>query len=77
MIYSNGTSMDPTIFIQIKPFFFGNCCTKIDVNTKVHFELNFENKFLGCRDPRYKHEYLDRFPKSLRMMMMMMKVANI
>ena len=22
--------------------------------------LNFENKILGYRDPRYKHEYLDR-----------------
>ena len=25
----------------------------------VHFELIFRVKFLGCRDPRWKHEYLD------------------
>ena len=32
MIYSNGTSMDPTIFIQIKPFFFLEIAVQIKTN---------------------------------------------
>ena len=43
--------------------------------TKLQRFISRKNSWM--QDPRYKHEYLDKFPKPLAMMLLMMKVTNI
>ena len=52
-------SFENNLMITFRPWYLnginGICLNK----TSLHFD-QFIDKILGCRDPRYKHEYLDR-----------------